>query len=807
MFKNYFITAMRNLSRQKGYSSINIIGLAIGMACCLLILSFVNDELSYDNYPEEADRIYRLTMHLNYGSRESNMAVVSSPMAKVLANECPEVEEVVRLRDRGSIIINYGENSFKEQDFIFSDPTFFKIFSIPLLKGDPLTALKEPYSLVMSKKTAGKYFGKEDPLGKIVKVDNKDDYKITGIFDEIPHNSHFRFEVMASLESIEESREQIWWRNNFYTYLLLGKQVDPRSLEAKFPGVIKKYMAPQLEKLSGQSYDKMIASGNLVLEFSLQPLRRIHLYSDLLEELGPNSDIKYVYIFSAIAFFILVIASINFMNLSTARSAGRAKEVGIRKVLGSPRSQLIRQFLTESMILSILSMIIALVLVNLILPFFNHLAGKGLIRSDFYGGEMLLAVLVITLLTGILAGLYPAFFISAFQPISVLKGRLKSGVKSGWLRSGLVVFQFTASIVLIICTLVVMNQLHYIQEKKLGFDKEQVIILYNTNLLGKQAETFKNELLTYASIKSATISFYLPIPSNRNESVVFPEGQINDKNSTTMQIWRVDYDYIKTLGMKIVKGRNFSREFSTDNTAVIINRQASRQFGWEEPLGKHLSRVTSSQGDMTSYAVIGVVEDFHFDSLRDTIAPLIMVLGNSDELISFRIDSQDIPGTIGLLQEKWNRFLPGQPFEYSFMDERFNEIYKAERLLGKIFGVFALLAILVSCLGLFGLAAFIAEQRTKEIGIRKVLGATVPGLVHLLSKEFVILVGIANAIAWPLAYIIMDKWLQDFAYRTSLTLWSFLVAGITAAIITLFTTSFHVVKAALSDPVKSIKYE
>ncbi len=807
MFKNYFKTALRNLSRQKGYSFINITGLAIGMACCLLILMFINDELSYDNYHEKADRIYRVILHLKYGGREQNAAEVSSPMAKTLVRDYPEVEEAVRFLDRGSFLIKYEEKSFKEQDFIFTDPTFFKIFSIPLLKGDPRTALKDPFSLVLSKKTAEKYFGKEDPLGKIVKVNNKDDYKITGIFDEIPHNSHFRFEVMASLESIEESREQIWWRNNFYTYLLLGKQVDPRSLEAKFPGVIKKYMAPQLEKLSGQSYDKMVASGNLVLDFSLQPLRRIHLYSDLVAELGTNSDIKYVYIFSAIAFFILVIASVNFMNLSTARSAGRAKEVGIRKVLGSPRGQVIRQFLTESMILSILSMIIALVLVNLILPFFNQLAGKELTRSNFYGGAMIPAVLVITLLTGIMAGLYPAFFISAFQPIMALKGRLKSGVKSGWLRSGLVVFQFAASIVLIICTLVVMNQLHYIQEKKLGFDKEQVIILFNTNLLGKQSETFKNELLTHASIKAATISSYLPIPSNRSDYAVFPEGQINDKNSTTMQIWRVDYDYIKTLGMKIVKGRNLSREFSTDKTAAIINQRAARQFGWEEPMGKHLSWVTSSQGDMTSYTVIGVVEDFHYDSLRDTIGPLIMVLANSAELISFRIDTKDIPGTIGLLQEKWNRFLPGQPFEYSFMDERFNEIYKAERRLGKIFGVFAVLAILVSCLGLFGLAAFIAEQRTKEIGIRKALGATVPGIIRLLSKEFVIFVGIANLIAWPLAYIIMNKWLQGFAYRTSLQVIIFLAAGVAAVFIALLTTGYQAIKAALSDPVQSLRYE
>jgi putative ABC transport system permease protein len=807
MLKNYFKTALRNLLRQRGYSLINITGLAIGMACCLLILMFVNDELSYDNYSEYADRIHRITLKLKFGGRDLHAAVACAPMAKTLINDYPEVEEAVRFRSRGSYIIKYGENTFKEQRFIFSDPTFFKVFDIPLLKGNPGTALKDPNTLVLSKKTAEKYFGREDPIGKIVKVDNKDDYKITGVFDQIPHNTHFHFDVIASLDSLEESREQMWWSFNFNTYLVLSPQADPKSLEAKFSGFIKKYMAPQLEKLIGQSYDKMIASGNLMMEFSLQPLQQIHLYSDLAAELAPTSDIKYVYIFSAIAFFILVIASINFMNLSTARSAGRAREVGIRKVVGSQRSQLVRQFLSESMLLSIISMILALVLVKLALPSFNNLSGKTLTFSNFYHGEMILAVIVVTLLTGILAGLYPAFFISAFQPIKVLKGQLKSGVKSGWLRSGLVVFQFTASIILIIGTLVVMSQLKYIQNKKLGFNKEQVLILDNAYLLDKQAEIFKNEMLAHSQIKSATISSFLPVPSDRNNSAVFPEGQLTNKNSTSLENWRVDYDYIKTLGMKIIKGRDFSREFSTDKTAVIINQQTAKQFDWKEPLGKHLSRVTSDEGDLTSYTVIGVVEDFHFDSLRNTIGPLLMYLGEANGLMSFRINTRDISGTIALLKDKWNKFLPGQPFEYFFLDERFYEIYKAEQQLGKIFGIFAVLAIFVGCLGLFGLAAFIAERRTKEIGIRKALGASVSNIIRLLSKEFVILVAAANVIAWPAAYLIMNQWLKDFAYRTSLNFITFLAAGAAALIIALLTTSYQAIKAALSDPVQSLKYE
>ncbi len=807
MLKSYFKTALRNLSRQKGYSLINLTGLAIGMACCLLILMFVNDELSYDNYNKNADRIYRVSIHLLYGGRDLQAAVVSAPMGKTMTEDYPEVEEAVRFRDRGSCIIKYKENSFKEERFLYSDPTLFTVFTIPLLKGDPQTALKDPYSLVISKKTAERYFGSEDPIGKTVKMDNSQDYKITGVFDRIPRNSHFQFDLVASLESLEESRIPMWWNNNFNTYLLLAKQADPGLLAAKFPGLIKKYMAPQLEKLIGQSYDKIMASGNFLMEFSLQPLRRIHLHSDLIAELGPNSDIKYVYIFSAIAFFILVIAAINFMNLSTARAAGRAKEVGIRKVVGSPRSLLIRQFLVESLLLSIISMMMALVLVNLVLPLFNSLSGKELSRADIFSGQSVLAVLVITILTGLLAGLYPAFFISAFQSISVLKGQLKSGVKSGWLRSGLVVFQFTASIILIIGTLVVMNQLNYIQNKKLGYNKDQVIILNNAYLLGNQAETFKNEMLNHAQFQSATISSYLPTPSNRNTSAVFPEGQIVDKNSTTLQNWLVDYDYIKTMDMKIVKGRDFSREFSTDNSAVIINQETARQFGWEEPLGKNLSRIISDKGDMKSFTVIGVVEDFHYESLRNAIGPLIMYLGDNNDNIAFRIETKDIPGTIGLLRDKWNKFLPGEPFEYAFMDDRFYEVYQAEQQLGKIFGVFAVLAIFVGCLGLFGLAAFIAEKRTKEIGIRKVLGASVPSIIRILSQEFVILVGIATVIAWPLAYVIMKKWLQAFAYRTSLTLIIFFAAGAVALLIALLTTSYQAIKVALVNPVRSLKYE
>ncbi|MCP5107970.1 MAG: FtsX-like permease family protein, partial [bacterium] len=780
-------------------------------ACCLLILMFVNDELSFDNYNEKADRIYRIAGSYRYGGRDMNFATVSAPMGKTLVNDCPEVEDAVRFRSFGSdAVIKYEDNSFTEKGLTYSDPSFFNVFTVPLLEGNPKTALKEPNTLVLSKKTAEKYFGKQNPVGKTVTLNNKDDYKVTGVFSGIPRNSHFHFDFIASLASLEESRDPTWLKDNFNTYILLKPNTDPKVLEAKFPGLIKKYMAPEFEKIAGRSIDKEIASGEIKISFYLQPLRDIHLNSDLEAELEANSDIKYVYIFSAIALFILLIAAINFMNLSTARSAGRAKEVGIRKVLGSSRRGLMGQFLVESLILSFLSMIFALSLVNLVLPFFNGLSGKELTMGDNYSGTMLLAMFAITLLTGVLAGFYPAFFISAFQPISVLKGKLKSGVKGGFLRSLLVVFQFAASIVLIIGTLVVMNQLDYIQNKKLGFDKERVLILHNTGLLDKQAQTFKNEMLKSPQIKNAAVSSYLPVPSERYGTAVFPEGRRDNERSTSMQTWGVDYDYIKTLGMKIAAGRDFSRDFSTDTAAMIINQRAARQFGWDNPLGKRLDRVNGDTNETESYTVIGVVEDFHFESLRDTVTPLLMYLGkhNRDfQSISFRIGPGNIAEIIDLLRDKWKQFLPGQPFDYSFLDESFNRVYDAEQRLGKIFAVFALLAIFVGCLGLFGLAAFTAEQRTTEIGIRKVLGASISSIVRLLSTEFVVLVAVANIIAWPVAYFIMKQWLLEFAYRAPLSIWTFPAAGLAALAIALLTIGYQSVKAAAANPVKSIKYE
>jgi putative ABC transport system permease protein len=807
MFKNNLVIAWRNIKRHKGYSFINISGLAIGMACCLLILMFVNDELNYDAFNEKASRIYRVAGSFFYGGRGFDIAVAPAPMAQALIDEFPEVENAVRFRQSGKYIFRYGDNAFRETRVSYVDPSFFDIFSIPLLKGNPDTALSDPNMLIMSRKTAQKYFADEDPIGKALRLNDRTDYIVTGVFEEIPGNSHFHFDVLIAMTSLEESKSDFWLSNNFQTYILLHEGADPELLEAKFPDMLVKYMDPQFEAAMGKSMEKLVKENEFKAEFFLQPLQDIHLHSDLVAEMEPTSDVKYVLIFTAVAFFILIIAAINYLNLSTARSAGRAREVGIRKVLGSARFQLIRQFLTESMMLCLVSLVLALGLMRLAFSFFNSLSGKFLSMTDL-GNPVMMAVLVsVTIIVGILAGSYSSFFISAYQPVNVLKGQLKSGFRTGWLRNGLVVFQFSSSIVLIIGTFVVYNQLHYIQNKRLGYDKEQVIILNNTYLLGDQAETFKNQMLTYPQIVNASISGYLPVPSNNNISAVLPEGEINSQKATSMENWIVDYDYITTMGMKIVEGRDFSREFSSDNRTALINQATARQFDWAQPVGKRIGRVISDQGDIELYEVIGVVEDFHFETLKETIGPLVMFLGENNDNISFRVETEDISGTIGQLQKEWKKFLPNQPFEYSFLDERFANMYQTEQRIGQIFGVFAGFAVFIGCLGLFGLAAFTAEQRTKEIGIRKVLGATSPNIVRLMTREFVFLIAVANVIAWPVAFWVMKEWLEDFSYRVSMSIWVFVGAGSLTLLIALLTVGYQAVKAAIANPADSIRYE
>jgi putative ABC transport system permease protein len=697
--------------------------------------------------------------------------------------------------------------NLKEERVIFADSTLFDVFTLPLVAGNPKSALARPNTLVLSESAAKRHFGNADPLGKTLTFDNQHRYEVSGVMKDMPANGHFRYDFFLSMSSLEESKEDFWVSNNFNTYLLLRPGADPEQLSARFRDVIRKYVGPQVKALMNiNSIEEFEKSGNY-LRYSLMPMTDIHLHSDLTAEMGPNGSILYVYIFAAVAGFILLIACVNFMNLATARSAGRAKEVGVRKVLGSGRSLLVTQFLTEATLMSLLAFVLAGIFAALLLPLFNGLSGKEITPSDV-SYWLLPALLAGALVVGLLAGSYPAFFLSAFQPVQVLKGKVQTGRRGGWLRNALVVFQFATSIVLIIGTVVVYRQLDYIQTKKLGFNKEQVLVVNEVYALGNGLRAFKEELLKQPGVSSGTITGYLPVPSWRSDNPFFPEGVIEQDKALSMQQWLVDYDYLATMGMEMVQGRGFDPKFTTDSSAIVINETAARILGYPNPVGRRLAKIVDmGKGTQRSYTIIGVVKNFHFESLRQHVGALSLVLGHSPGNVSFRLKGANVPALVAAAEARWKQMAPGQPFSYSFLDARFDEMYRAEQRIGSISVAFAVLAITIACLGLFGLAAFMAEQRTKEIGIRKVLGASVPGIVALLSKDFLKLVVISFVFAAPLAWWAMHQWLQSFAFQVGVPWWIFALAAAGALLIALLTVSFQSIKAALTNPVESLRSE
>jgi len=807
MLHNYLKIAIRNLRRQKLYSAINIIGLAIGITSVLFILLYVQHELSHDRYHEKANRIYRIAASIRMGGNDLERAIVGAPTAAALVNDFPEVEDAVRLKTGGNWYIRYGDKTYKETAFIFADANVMEIFSIPLLEGDPRTALSRPNTLIISQTEAKKYFGSDDPVGKTLNLDNSVDFQVTGVFQDIPSFSHFHWDFIGSMVSVEKRLVMEWTSLDVYTYLLLREGADPEALEAKFPAMVEKYCDQEFKAFTGKVYAQLKESGTK-WEYFLQPLTSIHLHSNLGFELEPNSDIKYIYIFSAIAIFCLLIASINFINLSTARSTKRAKEVGIRKVVGSARSQLIVQFITESVLMSIAALFGALVLVRFLQPSFHSLIGREIDIHFLAHPSQVLILAAVMVFVGIIAGIYPAFVLSSFKPVSVLKQQTKGGSRTHWLRSTLVVFQFLTSMVLIIGTLIIHNQMRYIQNKDLGFQKEQVLVVQDAFILGKRIDAFKEELKQNPDVVSATITSYLPVLSNHRVRSIFPEGQREEKDFMAVQSWRADHDFVRTFRMNIIQGRDFSREFSSDSKATIINETAANMLGWDNPIGKRIGVVGSSKSEKYQYfTVIGVIKNFHFDSMREVIMPLALYLEPSSEFLAVRLQTGNVSGQIDSIKELWNKYLPGYPFVFSFLDDRFENMYKSELRSGRILGIFSALAVIISCLGLFGLSAYMAEQRTKEIGIRKVLGATVPEILLLLFKEFSLLVSVGFLIAAPLSYFFMRNWLQDFSYRTSITVWPFMISMGLALSIALVTVSYYAVKLALSSPAESLRYE
>ena len=755
---------------------------------------------------KKADRIYRVNNMIRFGGNENVYAASPAPVAQVLRNDFPEIEQVVRLQKSDRMRLRKGSQYIQEDHIVFADSSLFAVFTLPMIDGNPATALRDPNSVVITEQTAKKYFSRTNVVGQTFMRDNGDLYNITGVISDLPTQSHFRFDFFFSLSTLQASRDNAWLTNNFNTYILLKPGADAGRLDAKFPGFIRKYMAAQLQDVLHLTFEAFEKSGNYY-RMGLFPLTKIHLESNLVDDLAPNGNKDYIYIFSAIALFILLIACINFMNLSTARSANRAREVGVRKVLGSPRKYLIAQFLTESVIVTMIGAVLAVFLAWTLLPLFNGLSGKTLTVNAHLTGQLVPVLLVFVLIIGCLAGSYPAFFLSAFQPIDVLKGKLAGGFKGGRLRSTLVVFQFAISFFLITSTLVVYRQIKYIQSRDLGYSREHVLIVQNTETLGRKAQSFKQEIRQLSGVDNTTLTGALPTADYGNWNVLFEDRALDQKRAIHSDQYNVDEDYLSTLGIRLQSGRNFSAQMPTDSSAIIINEAAAKQLSFKNPLNQLLYGPEDNfLKKINTYHIIGVIKDFNFRSLRQNVTPMFLRLHEDRGALSVRIRAgADISAVLAQVRDKWKGLSPNEEFAYSFMEQDFDGLYRAEQRIGKIFLSFSSLAILIACLGLFGLVAYAAEQRTREIGIRKVLGAGISTIVRMLSKDFIRLVLLAIIIASPLAWLAMHKWLQGFAYRVDISIWIFVVAGLIALAIAILTVSFQTIRSAMANPVKSLK--
>lgn len=794
MIRNYFKIAFRNLWRHKIFSLINILGLTVGITACFLIFLYVRFELSYDSMHQKSDRIYRMVSDIKTPTETINAAGPSWAVPAHIKKDFPEIEEVVRVAGNDNILIRKNEIMFEETNAMWADSGFFRMFDFTLIQGDPRTALSEPFSIVFTESAAKKYFGKSNPMGQSLLITGDAlPATVTGIIKDIPENSTVKGDVILSMSTITQKFnagiDDQWGNYGASAYILLKPNADPDKLVKKFPEF--------LERRNGQEMKESQMYPTLLLE----PLRKVYLYST--RDGAKTGNINNVYVFAIVALFILVIACINFVNLTTARSVERAREVGIRKVVGALKFQLARQFMVESVLLCIIAFFISLLLGVLILPLFNSLAGKEISSGIFSEWNNVLILLMACIGIGLLAGLYPAWVLSSFKPITVLKGRFSTSNKGIILRKGLVVAQFTISIALIVSTIVVYNQMNYMRKQDLGFNKDQVMVINTNNDKAKAA--FNQEVKDIPGVISTSLSSSVPGGGNPGAYSEI-ENRNGDLQIANLDLYFVDYDYIPNFKMKMVAGRPFSKEFGTDTTqAMVINEAAAKMFGYktaEEAVGRRFKQ-WGREGK-----IIGVVKNFNFRSLQQEIKPLTMrIEPNGSNLLSVKVPAANLPGTLAAIEQKWKTLIPNRPFSYFFLDEYFNKQYRSEEQFGKLFLNFAILAIFISCLGLLGLASYSTIQRTREIGIRKVMGATVGGIVNLLSKDFLVLVVISFVLATPIAWYFMYQWLQDFSYRTDMSWWIFAVAGCLAVLIALITISFQAIRAAVANPVISLRAE
>jgi putative ABC transport system permease protein len=799
MIRNYLKVAFRNLLKHKGYAFINILGLAVGIGASVLILLYIINEMSYDKFHENAYRTYRITADWS-NKGDSRIHQLGTPyiLAKTIRENYPQVEAITQIAGpMGDVIVRYRDTAFKETDAFCAEPSFFDVFGFPLLKGSPEASLKDPNMMVITESLAKKYFGDEDPLGKTMEIQASGEkllLKVTGVMQDIPQNSHFRFDMLFSMKTIYPEPSMGWTWNNYITYITLQEGVTQSLMEEKLVEIDRVYFE------GGDEHIPWI--------WTLTPITRIHLHSDLVTGNQPNGSMAYVRLFSMVAVLILLIAGINFVNLATARSSRRAKEVGLRKVVGSLRRQIIQQFLGESILMSLIGLGLAIILIQIALPFYRNLTGKSLVLSYFGNPFVIPGLLALALGVGLLAGLYPAFFLSSFKLTHVLKESSLAGKGRGslFLRNGLVVFQFTMSVLLIIGSLVIFRQLEFIKNQRLGFDKEHVVVIHNADTLGSQLETYKESLKQKSDVLGVTAVRSVPGRGTPNWGIGV-EG-VDRQRPLNMNFMTCDQDFADVLNIKMLEGRFMSREFPSDKNAAVINKKAAEYFGIPDPVGKKL-RIWWTRKDLT---IIGIIDNFHFESLHRDVRAMGYILPEAIDstlrpYLLVKISSQVTSSVLADLRKTWETISPALPFEFTFLDEKINSLYQNDNRAGKIVTLFSILAVFVSCLGLFGLAAFVSEQRTKEIGVRKVLGAPLSNIMWLLTGQFVKWVVVANLIAWPLGYWIMNRWLQGFAFRAPISFWIFLASGLAALTIAALTVSSQVIKAALANPAKSLKYE
>ena len=800
MSKNYLKIAFRNLSKYKTYSIINILGLGVGIACTIFIAVYVFDELSYDRYHENSDRIYRVAFSDFYSG-----IYTSTPLAEAMVKDFPEVESATRLYHSGFPVIRYEDKVFSEERFCWVDSNFFDIFSFEFIRGNSKTSLKQPNTVVITESMAEKYFGSKNPVGELLNYDNRRDFRVTGVIKDLPLNSHFHFDFFASFLSTRLSQSTYWGNFSVVTYIQLYPGQDWKALNKKFPDhILQTYQIPLLQKYLSTTLE-VAQENSKNFKYFLQPLTDIHLHSHLDREIEKNSDITYVYLLSIMAFISIFIASFNFINLSTAQSANRAKEVGIRKAIGSIRRQFIYQFLLESIVISLMAVLLAVLIVYLAVPFFNDFIGKQLQFDIFKNLWILPSSIIFAVFIGVISGLYPAFVLASYKPTTVLRGELRMGIKGKNMRKTLVILQFGMSIFLFISTFVLYGQLTFMLDKNVGYNKDRLLIIHKVDDIRNDIESFKNDLLANPNILNVTNSGTIP-SYQQGSSNLYSKELGKDSFYAITTVW-CDYDFIDTYQMKLVAGSFYTRKKVSENRMiVVINEAAVKIFKMENPIGSELVIASNKM----SLNVIGVVKDFHYESLQNEIKPMVFALypdGQSGRYVTCRINTQNMSEVIDSMQKTWSNYAGRQAFEYTFLSDDFANLYQSEERTSKLFVLFSILATSVACFGLFGLIAFITRQKTKEIGIRKVMGARVTSILSIFMKEVAVWIFVSNIIAWPFAYFLMKQWLQNFAYRINLNVWNFILSGLVALAIALLTVSYQTIKAAKTNPIDSLKYE